>query len=51
MVIVMSANIKISDKTPLITYLPTLGYLSQTLLFGLPPASCIISNIGQVTHN
>jgi len=32
MVIVMSANIEISNKMLLITYLPTIRYLSQTLL-------------------
>jgi len=51
MVIVMSANIEISDMPLLITYLPTLGYLSQTLPFGLLLLNLQWSTPGQVTHN
>lgn len=50
-VIVMSANIEISDKTLTITHLPTLGYLSQTLQFGLLLAHPQWPIPGQVTHN
>ena len=47
----MSANIEISDKTVTITYLSTLGYLSQTPLFDLLLAHPQWPIRSQATHN
>jgi hypothetical protein len=49
MFIMMSANIEISDKMLLITYLSALGYLSQTPLLGLLPPPPQWSIPSQVT--